>query len=52
MNFISMWNCQQNSNKQHLKNMKLQFYKVMAAPVLLYGCENWVRSQKDISTVC
>jgi hypothetical protein len=29
------------------KDTQLKFYKVMAAPVLLYGCENWALNRVD-----
>jgi hypothetical protein len=29
------------------KDIQLKFYKVMAVPVLLYGCENWVLNTVD-----
>jgi hypothetical protein len=33
------------------KDTMLKFYKTMATPVLLYGCESWVPSQKDNSRI-
>jgi hypothetical protein len=29
------------------KDTQLKFYKVMAVPVLLYGCENWTLNRVD-----
>jgi hypothetical protein len=29
------------------KDTQLKFYKVMAVPVLLYGCENWALNRVD-----
>jgi hypothetical protein len=36
-----------NSNKQTRKDTQPKFYKVMAVPVLLYGCENWALNRVD-----
>jgi hypothetical protein len=29
------------------KDTQLKFYKVMAVPVLLYGCKNWALNRVD-----
>jgi hypothetical protein len=36
-----------NKTNKTRKDKQLKFYKVMEAPVLLYGCENWALNRVD-----
>ena len=54
-NKLSKFNFICGTIKRSLKNTrretKLKFYKVMAVPVLLYGCEFWTLTRKEERTI-
>lgn len=34
-----------------LRNTRIQFYKSISVPVLLYGCESWITTEMDESKI-
>jgi hypothetical protein len=46
-----MWNIEKGVKTKTRKTTQIQFYKVMALPVLLYGSEIWIIKTKDMSKI-